>query len=211
MTNWPNIQDYRNLEAKFFNVTNCNDAGPDSQLETDNKTKIESEDLMNCQRSIESKTVRCVIRKDFEETFKKFDRGDGLAVNQECLRSKISEPMTAVDQSAYDKIRLQNHLKWKKQKEEEFFQKKEAERLAQEKKKEEEIKLKKILKQKEIERENKLREWKEQKEREKESRKREKMVMKVLQEELKEATPVMDKERLIEEWVKLKDKQKQSE
>lgn len=212
MTNWPNIQEQRNFEAKFFDNPKrenySNSSVTEGEVDSAIKNNTNSNDWTENLKPSGFKTVRCVIRKDYEETFKRFDRGDGLITNQDCVRSKLQE--STVNQSTVDNVRLQNHLKWKKQKEEEYLQKKEAEKAAALKKKEEEIKMEKMKKQKEKEREEKIREWQEQKAREKERKKGEKIVLRVLEEELKEATPVIDKEKLIENWVKLKDKQKQS-
>lgn len=155
--------------------------------------------------SSQPKTVRCVIQKDFEDGLKKFERSEEIV---KVKKNKAREAWVP-DQTEIDNIRLQNHLKWKKQKEEEYLLKKEAERLELQKKREEEMQLERIKKQKEKEKEEKIREWQEQKAREKEERKREEMIMKELEDELRKNPQKLDKDRLLEEWVKLKNRQKQ--
>ncbi|KAK6631160.1 hypothetical protein RUM43_014256 [Polyplax serrata] len=224
MTNWPNIQEYRNFEAKFFDNRNnpkvsVNCSATVVEDESVKEHELNPADWTVGRRSDDGKgsspkRVRCIIKKDFDDSFKGLDRGDGLAVTQQHqCRSKQqeTEAVTISDQSGVEKNRLQNHLKWKKQKEEEYLLKKEAEKTAKQKKQEAELRMEMIKKQKEKEREEKFKEWQEQKDREKEGKKREKIIMKVLEEELKVVAPVIDKEKLIENWVRLKDRQKQME
>ena len=187
---------------------------------TTSKTKIiDSDDLNfiennNNNKSVENlccKTVRCVMKKNIQDSIKKYDRGDGLNVNQENPKTKTyQQNPIIVDDNIINKIRMENHLKWKKQKDYEYSLKKQAEKLALEKEKQINDQKEKLKKLKEREREEKLREWEKQKAKEKEEKKKEKIVLNVLKNEMKVVTPIVDKDKLIEEWVKLKDKQRQS-
>ncbi|KAL0268237.1 UNVERIFIED_CONTAM: hypothetical protein PYX00_010265 [Menopon gallinae] len=157
------------------------------------------------ERAVPPKTVRCVILKDFCADTKRLGSGDcGSSVPQPPKRQVICN-------SAVDSVRLKNHLEWKKQKDMEYLRKKETERAEEQRRKEQMLREEKEKRRKEKQREEKIREWQRQKAREKEQRKRDEIVLKALEQEIKGVSQTLDKEKLIHEWIQLKNKQKQIE
>lgn len=149
------------------------------------------------------KTVRCVILKEFGDGTRKLGSGDcGQPTPQPPKRPVVCD-------STVDSVRLKNHLEWKKQKEMEYLRKKEKERAEEQRRKEQLLREEKEKRRKEKQREERIKEWQRQKAREKEQRKREEIVLKALEDEIKGVSQNLDKEKLIHEWIQIKNKQKQ--